>query len=201
MTATKDELDLQAAVHAVDSWLTKARDAFDTWRSQQSSQDVVAADAAWQDVLQWHAALELSFTQLVEHLEDLTDLADARIARQEAASVTTLQGIRLLPTARERLRALAPQLQERLLQELHVHLGYLAKHPPLAGVERLPGPDGLFRMRLHDVRVLFELDQRNATIVAITPGHWQHPRHERVSAVPAVPGAAGEATRVSAPAV
>jgi mRNA-degrading endonuclease RelE of RelBE toxin-antitoxin system len=171
MRADTGASDLQATVQAVETWLRKAHTAFDHWQHEAPCSSRPAAEPAWQEVLQWHAALELSFTQLAEQLEDVTDITDAQTARHAAAETTVQRGIRLLPSARQQLAALPPELQDRLLQSVQLQAASLPKPPLLQGVERLRGTEGLFRIRVHDVRVLFELDPQGATIVAVTPSH------------------------------
>jgi hypothetical protein len=173
MTLDKQEVGLQGMVDAVDGWLNKVRNAFEIWREREHLGTATSVGPAWQDVLQWHAALELSFAQLAERMEDLTDIADAQEAREESEPVTTQNGIRLLRTARQRLRGLSPELQDHLWQ---VHLPRLIQQPPPPEVERVDGVDGLFRMRMHDVRVLYEMDHHGGTIVAVVPVHWRPPR-------------------------
>ncbi|MCI0341287.1 MAG: type II toxin-antitoxin system RelE/ParE family toxin [Planctomycetales bacterium] len=69
----------------------------------------------------------------------------------------------LNPSARKDLAGLDPDLQARVVQ----HLEPLAENPRPQGVKKLRGPEGEYRIRVGDYRVIFQIEDR-AKIVRVT---------------------------------
>jgi len=165
----KPASNLATTINAVDGWLGRLHSAFDVWRLQHDTSE--PADDLWQQVLQWHAAFDLSFTQLTQSLDDLTDVSDAQLALAQASESILSDGIRMHPLAHQRLRALSPELQDHLVK---IHLTRLFVEP-LLGAERIDGMDDLYRIRAHACRVVYHYAQQSPLILAVTAEHWRHP--------------------------
>jgi mRNA-degrading endonuclease RelE of RelBE toxin-antitoxin system len=164
----REPFDLPAATEAVDSWLTKFREAFDTWKGHYPLSAAAAAEMSWLEVLRWYAALELSFTQLAEELEDQMDITDAQRALEDPSPSSSVQHVTMRPLAKERLDMLSSESREHLLQ---VHLDRLVAHPHPPDAEPLNGSEELYRVRAHDCRIIYRVQGEDVLILTVTPGH------------------------------
>lgn len=163
------ESGLAGVVHAADGWLEKLYFSFVDWRQHVAANE--PAIDLWQQVLQWYAAFDLSFTQLAQYLDDLTDVSDAQLALAQSSESVLSDGVRMLPLAHQRLRALPQELQDHLAT---VHLSRVAQEP-LYDAERVSGMDDLYRIRAHACRVVYHLSSHGPLILAVTAEHWRHP--------------------------
>jgi hypothetical protein len=158
---------------ATEIWLAKLHAAFEDWRQSQQTQ--VPGSDLWQQVVRWYAAFDLSFWQLSQYVDNLTDVEDARLALEEGGASFLIDRVRMLPLARQRLRALAPELQTHLLK---VHLNRLFAHPSSIEEERISGMDALYRIRAHGCRVVYHHADQGPLVLAVTQMQWPHPLRE-----------------------
>jgi mRNA interferase RelE/StbE len=70
------------------------------------------------------------------------------------------------PAAQRDLKNLPPKTQNRLLQGIMV----LAENPYSQGVEKLARYDDLFRLRVGDFRVIFEVHEAEVVILIVRIG-------------------------------
>jgi hypothetical protein len=166
----KSAADLTTAVQSVDGWLERLNSAFDVWSLLHDTRE--PAGDLWRQVLRWHAAFNLSFQQLAQRLDDLTDVSDVQLALAQASESCVVDGVRMLPLARQRLRALLPELQAHLVQT-HLRPVFTGASSPDA--ERVNGLDDVYRIRAHACRMVYHQTQYGPLILAVTAEHWPHP--------------------------
>jgi mRNA interferase RelE/StbE len=70
-------------------------------------------------------------------------------------------------SAQRELRALDGQLQRRITGKIH----QLCEEPFPAGVKKLQGLPGHFRIRVGDYRVIYRVDGRRVVVVIVQIGH------------------------------
>jgi hypothetical protein len=162
--------ELPGLIGATDGWLERLYSTFRDWCLSPEAKG--EGDDLWQQILHWYTAFDLSFTQLAQFLEDRTDMEDARLALEEGGESILLNRVRLLPLARQRLRALAPGVQDHLLK---VHLSRLVTQGLPTDEEQIAGMEGLFRLRAHGCRIVYHRAAQGPIILAVTPEHWPHP--------------------------
>jgi mRNA-degrading endonuclease RelE of RelBE toxin-antitoxin system len=159
-------------VAAVHGWLERLYSAYESWRHQSSGGQV---SELWQEVLQWYSAFDLSFAQLVQYMDDIMDISDAQLALALASTSLLRNGVRMLPMANQRLRALPPELQDHLLS---IHLTRLFTQTPVLGSEHIRDMNDVYRLRIHGCRVIYHLAEQGPLILSITPEHWRTPKSE-----------------------
>jgi mRNA interferase RelE/StbE len=71
------------------------------------------------------------------------------------------------PAAARALRRLPRDAQERLLARLEE----LAEEPRPRGVRRLAGPEQLYRVRVGDYRIIYEIRDRDLLLLVVVLGH------------------------------
>jgi hypothetical protein len=172
MPVGEDNRDLALASEALTNWLGHLHGALEHWREEERAAGPIAADDRWQDVLRWHATFELSFTQLAEHLEDVVDRFDAERAEEDSGESARVQGLMLRPLARQALHTLGADLGNHLLE---THLSGLHGSAPQPEAERVPGAEGIYRVRAHGCRALYRMTEDGPLVLTITPPHWGKP--------------------------
>jgi hypothetical protein len=167
--------ELAALVTSTEDWLRRLQASFEEWRQLQESQD--AGADPWQQVLRWYTAFDLGFAQLAQCVDDLADVDDARLALAEGGRAIRIDRIRLLPLARQRLRALTPDLRKHLL-EVHVRRLFAPDSPPEE--ERVAGMDDLYRIRAHGCRIVYHRANHGPLVLSVTQVAWPRPLRDEV---------------------
>jgi mRNA interferase RelE/StbE len=75
--------------------------------------------------------------------------------------------VRLKPSAERKLRKLPRDAQQRIARRLD---GFAAEPRP-SGCERLSGLDDLYRVRVGDYRIVYEIEDDILVVLVITIGH------------------------------
>lgn len=75
--------------------------------------------------------------------------------------------IEFTPAAQRDVRALGPDV----LRHVDVKILALADNPRPQGVTRLTGEDGLYRIRVGDYRVIYQIQDRTVTVVVVRVRH------------------------------
>jgi mRNA interferase RelE/StbE len=75
--------------------------------------------------------------------------------------------VRLKPSAERALRKLPPQIRSRI----GARLDGLASNPPPAGCEKLSGMDDLYRVRVGDYRLVYQVSDAILLVLVVTIGH------------------------------
>ena len=75
--------------------------------------------------------------------------------------------VRLKPSAERKLRKLPREAQQRLASRLDG----LAADPRPPGCERLAALEGLYRVRIGDYRIIYQIEDRALIVLVITIGH------------------------------
>lgn len=70
------------------------------------------------------------------------------------------------PTAQRDLKKLSSKIQKRVLSEIV----NLSENPRLPGIEKLTGYEGLFRLRVGDFRIIFEIHEDEVVILIVRIG-------------------------------
>jgi mRNA interferase RelE/StbE len=70
------------------------------------------------------------------------------------------------PAAQRDLKKLSPKIQKRILSEI---IG-LSENPRFQGVEKLAGYEDLFRLRVGDFRVIFEVHEAEVLVLIVRIG-------------------------------
>jgi hypothetical protein len=193
---------LPALSAATENWLRRLHESFEYWRQSKESQGV--GGDLWQEIMRWYTAFDLSFTQLSQCVDDLTDVEDARLALGESGKSIRIDRIRLLPLARQRLRVIAPDLRKHLLE---VHVSRVFAQASLSDEEPIAGMDDLYRIRAHGCRVVYHRADNRPLAPSVTQVAWPHPLRDElqsagVSSLPSSQeGLATPQTRWKGPAI
>ncbi len=75
--------------------------------------------------------------------------------------------IKILPTARRELLSLSEEIQKRIYRKIAV----LAADPYPKGVKAIKGGDGIFRLRVGDYRVLYQVKRNRLLVLVLRIGH------------------------------
>jgi mRNA interferase RelE/StbE len=75
--------------------------------------------------------------------------------------------IRILPSAQRQLARLDPPLQKVLAAAIDA----LAEHPRPPGVKKLSGKENLWRTRVADYRILYQILDKQLLILVVAMGH------------------------------
>jgi mRNA interferase RelE/StbE len=75
--------------------------------------------------------------------------------------------VELLPAARRDLKRIAGHAQSRIVATLRD----LADEPRPPGVVKLAGEENVWRVRVGDYRILYEIHDRRLTVLVIRVGH------------------------------
>jgi mRNA interferase RelE/StbE len=75
--------------------------------------------------------------------------------------------VELTPAAARQFRKLSPEVRRRL----KVKIDALAVEPRPAGVEKLAGEDGFYRVRAGDYRIVYSVDDGVLLVLLVTIGH------------------------------
>lgn len=75
--------------------------------------------------------------------------------------------IRLRPAARRQFRTLTPEVQRRLLPRIDA----LAESPRPPGAESLSGLPGLYRIRVGDYRIVYQVLDEELIVLIVSIGH------------------------------
>ncbi|HEY3415886.1 MAG TPA: type II toxin-antitoxin system RelE/ParE family toxin [Armatimonadota bacterium] len=75
--------------------------------------------------------------------------------------------IDLTAKARRQLKSFSPDTRDRLLHALHA----LAGDPRPAGCKALAGAHGVYRIRVSDYRIIYEIHDDILVVIVVTIGH------------------------------
>ena len=75
--------------------------------------------------------------------------------------------IELTPAARRDLA----KLPKDVLPRIDAHILALAQNPYPSGAKKLHGPEGFFRVRVGDYRILYRVERQRLVILIIRAGH------------------------------
>lgn len=75
--------------------------------------------------------------------------------------------VRLDPRARKALDRLPDEVHGRVMRKLDA----LEENPRLMGVEKLAGPEDLYRVRVGDWRIVYAIRDRELVVIVVRIGH------------------------------
>ncbi len=75
--------------------------------------------------------------------------------------------VEITPAAKRQIKKLVKQTQELIIQRLE----QLAVNPRPPGVLKMEGEENLYRVRVADYRIIYELQDRVLLIVVVKVGH------------------------------
>lgn len=117
-----------------------------------------------------------------EKLEMQTDLEDARAALKEAREQGTTSladlkqelglwnmtySVEIAPAAKRQIKKLSKNIQQLIVERLE----QLAEIPRPPGVLKMEGEESLYRIRVGDYRIIYEIQDRVLLIVIVKVGH------------------------------
>jgi mRNA interferase RelE/StbE len=114
--------------------------------------------------------------QLLEELEDRLDLRAALAALKEAEEEGTAYTVRVAPAAYRRLKKLAPAEQQRVKPLID---GF-ADDPRPAGCKKLSGHESLYRIRIGDLRVVYQVEDDQVLVLIVAHRREVHRDLERL---------------------
>lgn len=75
--------------------------------------------------------------------------------------------VEITPAAKRQIKKLVKQTQELIIQRLE----QLAENPRPPGVLKMEGEENLYRVRIGDYRIIYEIQDRVLLIVVVKVGH------------------------------
>lgn len=75
--------------------------------------------------------------------------------------------VEITPVAKRQIKKLVKQTQELIIQRLEE----LAENPRPSGVLKMEGEENLYRVRVADYRIIYEIQDRVLLIVVVKVGH------------------------------
>lgn len=72
---------------------------------------------------------------------------------------------------RNSLKKDVKKIPAKILQEIYRIIEQLAKNPRGEGVQKIKGSDNLYRIRVGDYRVIFEIDDKEKTVLIVYIRH------------------------------